>query len=440
MSESWQVAANSHARAQRAFLAVVTVLLSLSLRPAAALADDAPALDVFATEQAIGTQQIYRAPGAVAALDERTVRAELTPDTRVVLAPWVGYKQTDADSTTTDALRDWAREHELKLIVVTGLSVRLLSGGHFTPSELSGLQAQLAYSDVTDLVVLSARNIRDGTSHLDDPQPAQAAADPAEIATMVAALRTNPRYVAPGAGPAIPAGELVASQTPGLPYRVALLPALPLGVPFTNLAPAISQAFPGELVIVARGRWVDAAGPGQDEVDSARNYMFGRYAKAYEQWGTPPDKLVSAVLDRLAQLRDGAAFHRPMVRPVLAAELFHRYALGVFIALAVLLGGIPLGWWGYHLRRSRLSAAGDLRVERARTYAELATVGAGLVAADATTSHASADTELLGDAAERHATARTLLVQAETPGAVRAARAAGAQAQTLLARAAGSTG
>lgn len=101
MSESWQVAANSHARAQRAFLAVVTVLLSLSLRPAAALADDAPALDVFATEQAIGTQQIYRAPGAVAALDERTVRAELTPDTRVVLAPWVGYKQTDADSTTT---------------------------------------------------------------------------------------------------------------------------------------------------------------------------------------------------------------------------------------------------------------------------------------------------------------------------------------------------
>jgi len=69
-------------------LAVVTVLLSLSLRPAAALADDAPALDVFATEQAIGTQQIYRAPGAVAALDERTVRAELTPDTRVVLAPW----------------------------------------------------------------------------------------------------------------------------------------------------------------------------------------------------------------------------------------------------------------------------------------------------------------------------------------------------------------
>jgi len=151
-------------------------------------------------------------------------------------------------------------------------------------------------------------------------------------------------------------------------------------------------------------------------------------------------QLVSAVLDRLAQLRDGAAFHRPMVRPVLAAELFHRYALGVFIALAVLLGGIPLGWWGYRLRRSRLSAAGDLRVERARTYAELATVGAGLVAADATTSHASADTELLGDAAERHATARTLLEQAETPGAVRAARAAGAQAQTLLARAAGSTG
>lgn len=343
----------------------------------------------------------------------------------------------DDDRTTITALGDWADEHKLKLIVVTGLSVTLLPYTGFSPSGLSGLQAQLAYSDVTDLVALAARNVRDGTTHLDDPQPAQAAPEAAEVATIVAALRANPRYVAPGAGAAIPSDELPATVSPGVPYRLALLPALPLGVAIPNLAPAVSQAFPGEVVIVVRGRWIDAAGPGQDQVDSARNYTLGRAAKAFQLWGTAPYLLVRFFLQRLTQLQDGAAFHRPMVRPVLAEELFHRYAEGVFITLAGLLGGGSLLWWGYRLRQSGRSAASALRVERAKTFAELATVGAHLLTVDVAASLGTADRRLLGDAAERHATARTLLEGADTPGAVRAARAAGAEAQKLLVRVAG---
>lgn len=414
---------------------VATVLFTVTFRPAAARADDAPALEVGATEQAISTQQIYRAPGAVAQLDERAVRAELTPDTRVVLAPWVDYDHTEGNSTKLTALGDWADEHKLKLIVVTGLSVTLLPYDDFEPSALPGLQAQLAYSDVTALVTSAARNVRDGTSHLEDPHPAQGASDPTEVAAVVAELRANPRYVADGAGPAIPSGELPDTVSPGVPYRLALLPALPLGAAFTNLAPAVSQAFPGEVVIVVRGRWIDAAGPGQDQVDSARNYTFGRAAKAFQLWGTAPYLLVRFFLQRLGQLQNGAAFHRPMIRPVLAAELFHRYAEGVFITLAVLLGGGSLLWWGYRQRQRRRSAASALRVERARTYSELAAVGAHLLTIDASAGGGGADRKLLGDAAERHATARTLLEEADTPGAVRAARAVGAQAQKLLGQA-----
>lgn len=413
------------------------MLLILTSGPRIADADEAPALDIARTEQALDTQQIYRAPGAVAELDEPAVRAELTPDTRVVLAPWVDYDHHDDNRTTIRALGDWADEHNLKVIVVTGLSVTLLPYNGFLPSGLSGLQAQLAYSDVTSLVASAARNVRDGTTHLDDPQPAQAAPGAGEVATIVAALRANPRYVAAGAGAPVPADELPATVSPGVPYRLALLPALPLGAAFTNLAPAVSQAFPGELVIVVRGRWIDAAGPGQDQVDSARNYTLGRAAKAFQLWGTAPYLLVRFFLQRLGQLQNGAAFHRPMIRPVLAAELFHRYAEGVFITLAVLLGGGSLLWWGYRLRQSGRSAASALRVERARTYSELASVGAHLLTVDAVAGFGAVDRQLLGDAAERHATARTLLEGAGTPGAVRAARAVGVEAQKLLARATG---
>ncbi len=274
-------------------LTVATMLLILTLGSQTAYADEAPALDVASAEQAVGTQQIYRAPGAVAELDEPRVRAELAPDTRVVLAPFVDMDHTDAYSATTSTLTSWARAQELKLIVVTGLSVRLLSapsltGGHFTPSGLSGLQAQLAYSNVTDLVVLAARNVLDGTHHLDDPHPAQAGPDPDEVATLVAALRANPRYVAPGARDEIPPTALPASLTPDLPFRVALLPSLPLGALFMELAPALGEAFPGELVVVARGRWVEAAGPRQDEVGSARNYLLGRAETALERWVPRP--------------------------------------------------------------------------------------------------------------------------------------------------------
>ncbi len=143
---------------------------------------------------------------------------------------------------------------------------------------------------------------------------------------------------------------------------------------------------------------------------------------------------MTLLLKRLAQLRDGAAFHRPMVRPVLATELFDRYAQWVFITVAVLLGGGSLLAWGCRLRRRRLSLVSALRVERAQTYADLAAVGAQLVAADSRT---AADPTLLGQAAERHATARNLLTLADTPGAVRAAQAVAAEARRLLARAAG---
>src|SRR5690606_39438081 len=78
---------------------------------------------------ALETEQLYRAPGAVSYLDEERIRAELTDDMRVLVAPFTGPYGAEGHYANSEEyrtqvfrpLRDWAEDRGLVLIRVEGL-------------------------------------------------------------------------------------------------------------------------------------------------------------------------------------------------------------------------------------------------------------------------------------------------------------------------------
>ena len=355
----------------------VAGLLLMSGAPAAAEPEP-----VFDTDQVVAQLQqdrIVRLPGTVATLDDARVLAALPSNGLVLLAPPINaVPDAPIWSDTLGPVREWADQSGLQLTVVRGLWVErdgrppgydYRVGQPFTTADEPTLRRWLAYGDVTAPVLRET-----------EPGPPLVPATAEQLDQLpVTAVR------------------------PGV--RLATLPQLTADAPFVDHAAGLAQRFPGELVIVGYGRWLEIAGEGADRAEYLRNVAYGSFFVDRR----PVADVVTAVVDQLAEPSARPVFGTaPPPPPDDLATTRIIAAVAVIIAVA--------GWLvARHVQRLRQNRenAEKLRFATADARATIEDLGARLL-----------DTEQADpQAAERHATARILFDQALTAEAMAEVRA-----------------
>ncbi|HEX5405788.1 MAG TPA: hypothetical protein VFX16_26230 [Pseudonocardiaceae bacterium] len=415
-----------------AVLCVTVLGVLLAAPPASAhTADDPPKLNLAAAERGLAAQQIYRAPGAVARYDRRQIQQALGPNMKLLVEPFTGLFAAGHNYTGENQYVDqvysplstWADDHHVTLIDVTGLDVASLDGVAAGPSDIPELRRQTAYLDVTNALLAVIEHAKTGKdtfpSKPDNPLVAPTAA---QLDAVVAHLRANRVYTAPGRPPAASV-DAVTKRT-GLTVRVAAFPPVPAGQPIVNYAPGLAKQFPNDEIFVSYGQWMEVAGAHQSALESARNYGYGRGEDAIMEWGTDPTSLIGLILDRVAELIRKHPFSRPQPTPF---DLRHRISAlspWVLLGAAVLLGGGSLLAW----RRHQAEAA---RAERVAFRRESALASASISALSAEVLHGHGGS---ADAAERLATASSLFDQASTAAAMREVRGIAEQAVAVMHR------
>ncbi|MEU3275239.1 hypothetical protein ABZ639_30680 [Saccharomonospora sp. NPDC006951] len=422
---------------RHAVLAVVAALVWLLAPPAFAQddteippapaipgSDDSdlpPKLDVPKALEALEDQQIYRAPGAVAYLDEELIRAELDPDMRILVGPFSGplgedghyVDSSDRMEQTYTPLREWSEDTGLVLIRVEGLLASSSKGVTALPGDLDELRGHTAAYDVTDAVLTLIRHAKDlPTDSTDYPVREVVAPTERQVAELAGILRRTPIHNAPGREDPIALPRDLVEERTGFRVRAVAFPTLKPGEPIVDYAPALAEEFPGEVVLVAHGGWLDLAGPENVALTSARNYAFGRFQQGSLRQGSPMQDRIGTILVRANELLTEHPFGRP--QPKTLQELIGDLAPWVLGGSALVVAGIPLARMTTRRVEKARAERAEFAKEQARTFAELATLGEDLLAADGTRDTSAA--------AERHATATTLFEQATTAAAMEQVR------------------
>lgn len=406
----------------RRLIAVVAVLLTL-LGPAvaggAAHADEpVPKFDLARAVRELRTDPVYIAPGSQAGIDAARLRRELPPlRASVVVAP-VGTELRSYDF----------KDIEGHLIMVSGLHVTSNALLDVTLRAVLRryLRQALETYDVTGLVYAVAAASVNGGAVGEEWEPAGRPAEDAETRAFVAALSRQRVYAAPGVAARGPANHVRAAGD--IPYRVLILPPSPPGATEPRLLPALTKAFPGDVIVVVRGLWLTAAGPDAPAtLASAQRYAMSRTAYTLEArtmkratewydvaWALEP------FFERLAQLRAGRQWRPPPGPRLHVAATAGRLAPWAFAVAALLLGVGALAWWSRNTAKARLTDLRAVRVGRAEILAEMARLAAdihGLEPGDDGVAR-----RRLAEAAERYATAGMLYDEADTPEEVTAVK------------------
>jgi hypothetical protein len=429
-------------RALTKLLGVACVVFAISMvsAPVALAAPEPPQppkLDVKAAMAALSTEQIYRAPGSVATYDEQKVRKALGSDMKLLVEPFTGTYEKGHNYPTDDQytdqvytpMEDWANEHKVKLIDVTGLYVRSFGGDAFGPSDIPELRTQTAYLDVTSALLGMINYERTGATHFDSlPGAPIVAPTAAQLATLTDALRAKRVYNAPGRDNPITLDANYVTRETGFTVRVAAFPAIQRGQPMVDYASALAEQFPGDDIFVSYGDWMDVAGPDLQVLESARDYAYGRYEDATLEQGADMADRIATILVRAYTLIKKHPFSRPQPTPF---DLRHRISSvtpWVLLGSAVLLAGGSLLAW----QRKRGEA---VRVERIALNRESALATAAIAALGAHLLHADTiPTEATAAAAERQSTASTMFEQATTSAAMREVRTIAEQGEEALHR------
>lgn len=418
-----------------ALLAAALMLAVLTAGPARA-EPTYPGFDLDAALRALESDAVYRAPAAPARYDEAAVRPLLDPDVRILLAPYTPLDLSAGEryDLVDGPVGDWADEREVEVVLVVGTAVRIVGAGSVGTSDLDDVRRTLAHLDVTADLRFALTYLRTG-EEVGEPAPGGGVVDPAERDAVLAGLRRSRVHVAPGApgpgvgpGPELADGPWIDEALPGGRVRIAVLPPLDPGAPDRELLADLRAAFPDDVAVVLRGRWLEAAGPDAAEVRSARDYVLGRFDEFLRARELPPRGTTTRFLERLALLRSGDPFGRPRPEPVVADDVVARWTPPVVIGAAVLLGGSALLGALAAARRRSAAAAAAARRERARAVAELAALDAEVLARDGT-----GPPDRAAAAAERRDTAFALLEHAREAGEFRAARDAAAAGRAQLA-------
>lgn len=403
--------------------AVAAAAALLGLAPAAAAADPVPPkLDVKAAIAALGKSQVHTAPGAAARIDLAVVRKAMAPDTRLLIAPYQhGYTEDQHLDDVYEPLSDWAKKQHVNLIFVEGIQASLVGAVTAGPSTLSDLREQTAYADVTGPVLGLLGYLKDHNADIPYPAYKVVAPTAGQLDDLTAHLRDDPVYNAPGRDDPVRIAPPVVSALGGEfghDVRIAALPVLTPGDPFVDYAPALTKRFPGSVVLVAQGGWLEIKGPDQAMLTSARDYAFGRFEYSSFTDGVVMANRIGSIGTRVATLRQRKPFGRPQPSPQPKPVPFDaRRAISDAAPWALLGSALVLTGSGLvhrRLRTARQDAVekAALRRERARAFAHIGDLGAKILAVEE--GGGTVDPAV----AERHATASTLYDQAVTAAAM----------------------
>lgn len=429
------------------FCLLAAVGLGLGAAPAAAQPDR---VDVEPVIEALDAgERIIRVPGAVARFDERRVREELGATSRLVVLPYVDYERyrdENDESRYHELVRrpilEWSLDREIPVVAVDGLDVALFGGpsvsDHQLPADLDELRATTASRDITErLVVLSrlARGVEPAAAEdvaIQHPAPAPAPQD--RLAEVVAALRAHRTYNAPGrADPVADWVAEIARQESGLSVRVAAFGLLEPGQPVVDYATPLAEAFPGDVVLVVHGDWLDIVAPDQRKALAARAFAYGDADLSLLTSGTGVNQLLRETVERLDLLLTEISWGRPQPPPQPPLVPFDVQRTVAALAPWVLVGSaVVLGGAGVlrHRTRAAAAAAEEERALRAATASAMAAIG-DLGARLLSTEEGGGRADPA--AAERHATARTLYDQAHTSAAMAEVRRIAEEGLALLA-------
>jgi hypothetical protein len=306
-----------------AALAVATAVLLLQpLGTAAASPRELPPkLDVDAALEALRTQPIYRAPGAMAYLDTDRIRRELTPRIRVLVAPFTGRIEKGGNYATDDQhltevyepLIDWSERTGITLIRIEGLLASSSEGVSATPSDLAELRQHTGQYDITEAVLSLIRHAKDVDPDAPPTYPSAGVVPPTpqQLDELTARLRDRRVYNAPDRVDRVELPLRLIQQRTGFRVRVAALGIAHPGEPIVRYAPSLARRFPGEVVMVAHGAWLEVAGPNARALSSARNYAYGRYETGSFRQGIVMRDRVATVLVRAHELVAEHPFGRP---------------------------------------------------------------------------------------------------------------------------------
>src|SRR5262249_38797079 len=169
------------------------------------------------------------------------------------------------------------------------------------PSTIPELRQTTAYLDVSSSVIFAARYAagiaEDKVGDFDYPNATPQAPTARQVDDLAGKLRDGAADKAAGRDDPVDARMArLAKQEYGLNVRIAALPALSPGEAFVDYAPELLKRFPGEVVMVAQGRWLDVAAGEQAKADSARDYAYGRYEYASFTQGSPMQDRIGTVL------------------------------------------------------------------------------------------------------------------------------------------------
>jgi hypothetical protein len=283
--------------AVREWGAVLAAGAALFLPASPAAAEPEPEFDVDQVIAQLRNEQVVRLPGATATLDVARVQS----NERVLVGPPIGAAP-DAELwvDTLHPVRLWAKDSGVQLTIVRGLWVeRGLPGESFTTVDEPTLRRWLAYQDVT-----------------------------------AAVLRTT--FPGPEVVPATTAqldGLPVTVVRPGV--RLVTLPALAPGDPFVDYASGLARRFPGELVAVAYGHWLEFAGPGADRAEYERDIVYGESFLDR----LPVTEQIAGVLDRMDQPSE------PVARPVFGSPPQETDVVGISrVVAAIAIVVVAAGW------------------------------------------------------------------------------------------------
>ncbi|HEX6359318.1 hypothetical protein [Actinophytocola sp.] len=306
----------------------------------------------------LSQNRVVRLPGAVTTVDV----ARVPDDERVLLAPQSGLPPGLV------ALLKWAGDTGVALTVVEGLWIERYEGTEserpLATADERVLRQVLAYGDVTG-VVLGEQ------------------ASPATVPATDAQL-----------------DQLTVSQ----PRDGVRLARVPMGPVYVDYAGRLAARFPGELVVVAHGAWLEFAGPGADRAEHARNAAYG---PVLLNRGRSTD-VVTAVLDRMTEPPARPVYDLP--RPEKVDLAGSAIVVTLVAAAATVVAMLLVLYLRWALRRRETREG--LREARARAYLSIEELGTRL----------AEDQADVPAAAERYATARALFDQALTPEAMAAVR------------------
>ena len=416
------------------------LLVAMCAAPASAGARTGQPLDINPILEQLASEQLVRVPGSVAYFDEARVRAELGPDLRVLILPYVDYDlYEDGDENTyyddvRAPLHDWADDRDYSVLLVEGLDVRLTGVvppvsmlDSELPADLAELRTTTSTRDVTERMLVFSQ-IANGTAPdtaeevvVAHPAPVQPTA--AQLDGVLAGLQDSRIYNAPGRDDLIEDGLVANADKAGLTIRVAAFPYLAPGQPVVDYASALGARFPDDVVLVLHGDWFDVVAKDQAKALSARDFGYGDASLGLLPSGRRGDSLLRGFLERYSFLLADTAYGRPQPPPQPRPSPFDvqntvaALAPWVLVGAAVVLGGAGLTW---HRRKASTAAAEERKALRAESAAAMAAIGD--LGARLLTLEERGDT-IDPAMAERHATARLLYDQALTSAAMVEVRA-----------------